>query len=142
MERRTKYGISLLIFLILGLSIYGLVQHLDAAATTLTRAEVRTSAPLLAASFESNEVLADSLYLNKVISVSGVVQNVAGDGRGNLIARLAGDRNGKIMVDCLLDSGYRPDEQAIQPGDSVTIRGTCAGQWKNVILLQCIMENQ
>lgn len=142
MDRRTKYGIFLLIFLIAGLSIYGLIQQLNADGRDLTQADVHTSAPLLATSFESNEVLADSLYLYKVISVSGVVQDVTVDERGGLIARLAGNRNGTIMIDCQLDSFYRPDEHPIQPGDSVTIRGTCAGQWTNVILLQCIMEKR
>ena len=138
MERRTKYGIFLLTLLIAGLSIYGILHQWYSGARALTSAEVRTSAPLLAASFEGNEGLADSLYLYKVISVTGTVQQVVEDGTGNYIARLTGDRNGKAMVDCHLDSLYNPDD--LHPGDSVTIRGTCAGRWLNVILLQCIIE--
>ena len=140
MERRTKYGIFLLVFLIAGLSLYGILHQLKGSRRSLARADVHTSAPLLAASFEGNEGLADSLYLYKVISVTGIVHEVMGDGTGNFIARLSGGRNGKSMVDCHLDSLYGQHGLPIRPGDSVTIRGTCAGRWLNVILLQCIIE--
>jgi len=140
MERRTKYGISLLLFLIAGLSIYGILHQFSSGARILARAEVHTSAPLLAASFEENEGLADSLYLYKVISVTGVIRQVVEDGPGSYIARLTGDPEGRSMVDCHLDSLYAQDNLRLHPGDSVTIRGTCAGRWLNVVLLQCIIE--
>jgi len=140
MERRTKYGIFLLIGLIAGLSIYGLLTQLYSGGRTLATANVHTSAPVLAASFEGNEALADSLYLYKVVSVSGVVRQLVTDGAGNTTARLTGDRQGKTLVDCRLDSLYRQSELPFRTGDSVTIRGTCAGRLVDILLLQCIIE--
>jgi hypothetical protein len=140
MDRRTKYGIFLLIFLIAGLSIYGILNQLYGGNKTLARAEVSITATGLASSFEGNERFADSLYLYKVISVTGILQQLISDGSGNTIARLAGGRSGKAAIDCHLDSQYRQDELGLRAGDSVTIRGTCAGQWVNIILLQCIVE--
>ncbi len=75
-----------------------------------------------------------------IISVSGVLKQLINDGTGNYIARLAGDRNGKAMIDCHLDSQYLHSDLSLRAGDSVTIRGTCAGRWVNIILLECIVE--
>jgi hypothetical protein len=140
MERRTRYGIFLLAFLIAGISLYGFFSQLQGGRRMLANADVRVSAAALTAAFDRNERAADSLYLYKVISVSGVLQQVVQDGPGNYIARLAGDRNGKALVDCHLDTLYQRDNAGLRTGDNVTIRGTCAGRWSNVILLQCIIE--
>ena len=140
MERRTRYGIYLLVFLIAGISVYGLLYQLYGGHRTIANADIHITAPGLTASFEGDEGFADSLYLYKVISVRGVVQQLDDDGVGNYIARLSGDRSSKTTVDCHLDSLYSRVDLPLQPGDSVTIRGTCAGRWANVILLQCIVE--
>ncbi|HEY4110645.1 OB-fold protein [Puia sp.] len=140
MERRTKYGISLLVFLIAGLSIYGLLTGLYRNSKTLLKADVHITAPGLASAFESNEHFADSLYLNKVLSVTGTVKQVVGAGTGRTIARLDGDDDTRTTIDCHLDSLYNLDTPPLHTGDSVTIRGTCAGRWANVVLLQCIVE--
>lgn len=140
MERRTTYGISLLVFLIAGLSIYGLLHQTHGSGKTLARADVHTTAADLTASFDRDERLADSLYLYKVVSVSGILLQLTENGPGDYIARLTGDRNGRVMVDCHLDSLYNRDDLALRPGDSLTIRGTCAGRWLNIILVQCIIE--
>lgn len=140
MERRTRYGIILLIGLIAGLSLYGLFTRLYGGGKAVAGANVHIPASVLAASFEGNEALADRLYLYKIVSVSGVVRQLVTDPSGNTIARLTGDRQGKALVDCHLDSLYRQAASTLRTGDSVTIRGTCAGRWVNVLLLQCIIE--
>ena len=140
MERRTKYGIFLLFFLTAGLALYGILQQAASSNKVLINADLHITAPALTASFEGNEALADSLYLYKVVSVSGVFQQLIDDGSGNYIVRLSGDRSGNAIVDCHLDSLYTREDLLLRTGDSVTIRGTCAGRWVNVILLQCIIE--
>src|SRR5579859_223313 len=137
MERRTKYGIMLLIGLIAGLAIYGFLHQIYGGNKALARAEVHITAPELVASFDRDEGQADSLYLYKVISVSGILRELSAKGPGDFVVRLAGDGPGKALVDCHLDSLYNTDDLSLRAGDSVTIRGTCAGRWLNVTLLQC-----
>src|SRR5882672_3210275 len=110
MERRTKYGIFLLVFLIVGLAIYGVLYQMHGAARTLINADIHITAPGLTASFEGNEGLADSLYLYKVVSVSGVFQQLSDDGPGRFIVRLSGDRSGRSMVECHMDSLYTRED--------------------------------
>lgn len=140
MERRSKYGFYLLVFLIAGLALYGILYGVYGGNKTLVPADLRITAPGLTVSFEENEGVADSLYLYKVVSVSGVFQQLIDDGPGRYIVRLSGDPSGKVMVDCHMDSIYTREDLLLRTGDSVTVRGTCAGRWANVILLQCIIE--
>jgi hypothetical protein len=140
MERRSKYGFLLLVFLIAGLVLYGILYEVYDGGKALVPADLQTTARGLTASFEGNEGLADSLYLYKVVSVSGVFQQLIDDGPGRFIVRLSGEPNGKAMVDCHMDSMYTRDDLLLRTGDSVTIRGTCAGRWPNILLLQCIIE--
>ena len=142
MQRRTKYGIYLLVFLIVALSIYGLFHQFYGSAKTLTPADAHLTAPGLIASFHQNEGLADSLYLYKVISITGVLRELVDNGHGDYILRLAGDGDDGSVVDCHLDSLYNHDELPLHPGDRITIRGTCAGRWLNITLVQCIIEKQ
>jgi len=140
MERRSKYGFLLLVLLIAGLALYGILHGIYGEGKTLAPADLLTTASRLTASFEGNEGLADSLYLYKVVSVSGVFQQLIDDGPGQYIVRLSGDPSGKAMVDCHMDSFYTREDLLLRTGDSVTIRGTCAGRLINVLLLHCIIE--
>jgi len=140
MERRTKYGFFLFVFLIAGLALYGILRELNGGSRPLVPADIRITAPALAASFERNEGIADSLYLYKVMTVTGTFQQLIDDGSGKYIVRLSGDRGGKALADCYMDSLYSRGDLVLRTGDSVTLRGTCAGLWVNVILLQCIIE--
>ena len=140
MQRRTKYGIYLLVFLIAGLSLYGLLHQFYSSGKTLTPADAHVTAPGLVATFRRNEGVADSLYLYKVVSITGVLRELVDNGPGDYILRLAGDGDDAPVVDCHLDSLYNRDELALRVGDSVTLRGTCAGRWLNITLVQCIIE--
>jgi hypothetical protein len=140
MERRTKYGIFFLVVLIAGLGLYGIIHRVSEGNKVLAQADIHITAQGLMASFEGGEELADSLYLYRVVSVSGIFRQLIDDGSGKFIIRLSGDGSGKTMVDCHLDSLYTRDDLLLRTGDSVTIRGTCAGRWTNIILLQCIIE--
>ena len=94
----------------------------------------------LSSSFDSNEVLSDSLYLYKVLSVRGAVQKIVRRESGNYVISLDGRGPGRAVVDCHLDSVYNARYLSLRNGDSVTLRGTCAGRLLNVILMQCIIE--
>ena len=140
MNQRTKYGIFLLLILIAGLSIYGLFYRTPSKADTLQAPDLAISAAALADSFDYEEGHADSLYLYKTISVNGIVSRMHRARSGMWVATLAGKTSGRTAVDCTLDSLYDPDRETLKPGDTVTIRGRCAGRLLNVELIQCIIE--
>jgi len=140
MQRRTKYGILLSLFLLSGLLIYGFFCRFYPRPAPLARADIFVSPDSLTASFDRNEALSDSLYLNKVLSVRGSITKILKRESGNYIITLGDEMPGKSVVDCNLDTIYNHQLLSLKNGDSVTIRGTCAGRLQNVILMQCIVE--
>ncbi len=140
MQRRTKYGILLSLFLLSGLLIYGFFCRFYPRPAPLARADIFVSPDSLTASFDRNEALSDSLYLNKVLSVRGSITKILKRESGNYIITLGDEMPGKSVVDCNLDTIYNHQLLSLKNGDSVTIRGTCAGRLQNVILMQCIIE--
>jgi len=140
MQLRSIYGISILLFLLTGLLISGTFCRQNTATSPLAKADVLVNAADLAASFDSNEVFSDSLYLYKVLSVRGMIKKILEKQSGNYVISLGDLLPGKPVVDCHLDSIYNRQVLYLKNGDSVTIRGTCAGRLLNVILIQCIIE--
>ncbi len=140
MQRRTKYGILLSLFLLSGLLIYGFFCRFHPRPSSLVRADIFVSPDSLTASFDNNEALSDSLYLYKVLSVRGSITKILKRESGNYIITLGDETPGRSVVDCNLDTIYNHRLLSLKNGDSVTIRGTCAGRLQNVILMQCIIE--
>lgn len=142
MQKRTIYGIILLFFLIVTLSILGILCRHWTTNKPLTKAAGQLTAGALAASYDHNETLSDSLYLYKILSVRGVVQKITKNGSGNYVAVLGDRATGKAAVEGTFDTLYNQQPFPLAIGDSVVIRGTCAGRLLNVILIQCIIEKQ
>jgi len=149
MPKRPKYVISIffLVVLVAGSLISGLFCRSRAGAaamgadgSSMLSDGSSVKAADLSSSFDSNEVLSDSLYLYKVLSVRGAVQKIVRRESGNYVISLDGRGPGRAVVDCHLDSVYNARYLSLRNGDSVTLRGTCAGRLLNVILMQCIIE--
>jgi hypothetical protein len=94
----------------------------------------------LAAAFDHNEALSDSLYLYKVLAVTGRVQKVRKDETGSYSVTLGTPMTGEAAVDCRLDGQFNQQYATLQPGDSLRVLGICAGRLQNVILVQSIIE--
>lgn len=142
MERRIQYGIFLLLFVAAGLSIYGFFFHATPGSRVIAKAATHIGAGDLVAAFDKQESLSDSLYLYKVLSVSGIVKKLRKTGSGAYIVFL-GDRNPTTAtVSCFLDSTYSERRISLMTGDSLTIWGTCAGHLSDVVLVQCIIEKR
>ncbi len=139
MQRRTLYGFVLLFFLLAGLAYYWL-KGANRYDQDRTAPALSISAADLAIAFEKNESLADSLYLYKVLSVSGLLRKVGKNKLGNYVATLESRQPGIPPVDCTLDTLYNRQRLSLRIGDSITILGTCAGHLQNVTLLQGIIE--
>lgn len=138
MQRHTLYGILLMLVLILGISIF-FFRHFT-PPSSVARADIFINSSALVASFEGNEKLADSLYLYKVLSVTGVATRILKREEGNYIITLGEQSPGRAAVDCSMDTVYNHQFLSIKNGDSVTLRGTCVGRLTNVTLMQCIIE--
>jgi hypothetical protein len=140
MEKRVKYGGILLLFLIVGLLLYGYFFHISHTQSPLSfKTAIHVNAGDLIRLSNRNESLFDRQYLYKVLSVRGVVQKIKKN-RDGITVLLEGPPSLPQAVSCSLDTLYNSRQPDLRPGDSCTILGNCAGSLKDVILLQCIVK--
>ena len=140
MEKRVRYGGMILLALIAVLLLYGYFFHItDAFSPVPVKTSIHVNADDLIRLSNKNEALFDRRYLYKVLSVRGVVQKVKKNKTGITVV-LEGDPAFPRTVSCRLDTLYNTRQPDLQPGDSCTIQGNCAGCLKDIVLLHCIVE--
>lgn len=94
-----------------------------------------TAADLLEA-FENNEQSANTLYLGKILIVSGTVESVSQDSLPSIYIKDTTSLSGVI---CGFDQNT-PDVSNIQKGAEIRIKGICTGYLMDVILNKCSIE--
>jgi hypothetical protein len=142
MEKRIKYGGSLLFAFLVGMAIYVLYNKYHCSPESpagLREADIRVTARKLLYSFDSSE-LSGRQYLYKVLSVRGIVQKIRKNEKGQYTVWLGSKLATPGAVSCTLDSVYKCQPVSLKTGDSIAIRGTCAGHLADVVLIQCIIE--
>ncbi len=141
MGKRMKYGWLLLLSFVAGLATYFLLFHPSwCSRARLKDAAVQITPHDLLYVSDKNEAVFDRDYLNKVLSVRGVIKKVKMNRADDYTLYLGNDPEQAPSVRCSLDSLYNPFPILLKPGDSVTVRGTCAGRLMDIILIQCIIE--
>jgi tRNA_anti-like len=140
MVRRIRYGIILLFCLIATLSVYSIFFQSRSSGHVFAKMDFSVTAGELAAAFDHDEALSDSLYLYKVLAVTGRVQKVQEDESGSCIVTLGTSPTGEAAVDCRLDGQFNQQYATLRSGDSLRLLGICAGRLQNVILVQSIIE--
>lgn len=89
--------------------------------------------------FVKNEDSANQLYLDKVISVSGKVQNIEVNGGRYTLTLYAGDSSGAVI--CEMDVTENVKMDAVKIEDEITIAGFCNGYLMDVQLDRCKFED-
>lgn len=88
--------------------------------------------------FNQNEISANKKYLNKVLSVKGIVSNIQTLNGQDLIQLNSGDNAGGIS--CLESKSEVNNSSMLKPGQMVSIKGKCSGFLMDVNLVDCIVE--
>ena len=125
----------LLILLALGVIGAGFGYYLynkPVASLEKKKAEVEITADQLILAYETDEKTADSLYLGKVIAVSGTISEIS-NAEGKLKINLE-TSNPISMVICEMEEGQ--DASSYAPGAAITIKGLCSGYLSDVIVVQ------
>jgi len=125
-------GLICLVILIAGAAmVYRMYNKPHPSAATTTAVEL--TAMRLAAEYEKDENNANKKYLGNAVQVSGTVSEVSVNQQNKpVIVLLGSDMSG---VQCTLQDAVA----GIKKGDSVTIKGFCAGYLTDVIIDRCIV---
>jgi hypothetical protein len=144
MEKRIKYGGSFLFAFLVGTAIcvymYNKYNFSPGSPGRLQESDIRITARKLLSSFDSSEMMSGRQFLYKVLSVGGIVKYIKKNEEGQYTVYLGSRLTTSGSVSCSLDSIYEYQPVSLKTGDSVTIRGTCAGHLADVVLIQCIIE--
>ncbi len=97
---------------------------------------IKITARELYAKYEANEIQADDLYKNKLLEVSGVIENIAKDILDNPYVSLKTD-NLIGSVQCMLADSEKQKASQLKKGASVTVEGKNDGKLMNVVLRNC-----
>jgi hypothetical protein len=101
------------------------------------KTDVEIQAVKLVEAFETDENAANSLYLDKIITVSGNIESVTEDSLGiSVYLKESGAMAGVI---CSFEKNSI-DTSLITKGLQVNIKGICSGYLMDVVLNKCSLE--
>ncbi len=126
-------GIVLLCLAGWGIFLYN-KPHKDVSST---KTDVAIDATLLYKRYSENEAIADKQFLNKIISVTGRVDDISRTDSTCIVLLKQVNETGGIS--CNL---FAPASTRIQQGNQLTIKGRCTGFLMDVALTDCIIEQQ
>lgn len=96
------------------------------------------TAPELVVAYENDETAANALYLDKVIEVTGTVEEITQE--GELVTIKLNADNIMSSVVCELEKNHSVDD--LKRGAEVTLKGVCTGYLMDIILVQGVIMNQ
>lgn len=132
--KRYVIGIAILIVAVV---IYGLYQY-NKGPITLDKksADIEITSDDLLNAYLKDENVANSMYLDKVLEVSGKVDAILKDETVVTIKLESDDLMSAVV--CEMGAGFSSD---ISEGDPVIIKGQCTGFLMDVILVKCVLKN-
>ncbi len=130
----------ILIVLVLGvlgaIITYTFVFRKSATNVNSAKAEVEISTDSLLFQFEQDELMANTLFLDKVIEVSGTIAEISATETGVSIYL----KDPSAMSGVLCGFSEKPHGlEALKVGDMVRIKGICRGYLMDVNLNKCAL---
>lgn len=126
--KKVLFACILLAIIACGLAYYALTKS-PAKIDSMTT-DFQLTAETLLSSFEENETIANELYLDKVIEVTGKVAKTVTENDKTTIYLDTGNDLSQII--CQLEG----KDSSIDEGDQVTMKGICTGYLMDVVLVR------
>ena len=101
--------------------------------------EVSISSEKLLTTFNTNEISANSEYVEKVITVNGNIKKITY--LNDRYTILLQGENDLSHVMCDMSLSEIDQIRKLKKGESITIKGICKGYLMDVIMLNCILVN-
>lgn len=96
-------------------------------------------AETLVSEYDHDEKKANAKYLGKIVEVSGIVSEKTKDRTGNYNVTLQGpDLAG---IGCEFENKVQDKLASLKEGQEVKIKGICTGVLMDVVLVDCVIEN-
>lgn len=122
----------IVIAIIIGVRTYN-KPHVDVAKTA---ANYKLSSNDLLDEFILDETIADKKFANKIVEITGVIQNVSTT-KGKGIITLKGT---EANVICQLNEKENQKIMRLKKDQNITIKGQCSGFLLDVMLVNCVVK--
>jgi tRNA_anti-like len=140
---KSKYSLIMkyvkILFVIAGLGIItGFYFYNKPVKSTKSKnADVVIRSEDLFNEFSNDENAANNKYLDKIISISGEVTNIANeDGLSIVTLKTNSDMFGVI---CKIEQN-EDKVKTIKAGDKIKVKGACTGMLMDVVMVRCVIE--
>lgn len=127
-----KVLLAVLVIGIIGAGVGYYLYNKPVASLENKKPDVEITAAGIIEAYELDEKAADSLYLGKIIAVSGKVSEITNQ-EGKVKINLE-TSNPIALVICEMEPGVNADQ--VKVGADVKIKGMCSGYLSDVILVQ------
>lgn len=137
MKSSVKIALFVVFFLGLAGILFGIYMfNLKPANLQKANPDFRITATELQAAYEKSEAEANSLYLNKIIEVTGIIESIKpGENKAVSISLKTGNPVSDVICTLPEGTGISP----LREGDNVTIRGECSGSLMDILLNNCVI---
>ena len=138
MSKKLKIALIILVVGVLSAVVVWKLVHIKADVSVGSKkADLIIKASALLQKYESNEDSANILYLNKIIAVSGTIDNINHNDQGvSIYLKNKEDVSG---VMCSFDNSAI-DTAIVKRGQQIKVKGICTGYLMDVVLSKCALE--
>jgi hypothetical protein len=140
MNNRIKKYLLIIAIIALASALFVLRYTFRKSETSVTgkQTQIEVIVSEIIQTFESNEKLGDSLYLDKIIIVSGKVESVSEDSTGVTIYLREDDAVSGVLCSFSKDV---INVLSVAKGERLKIKGICTGFLMDVVMNKCVLEN-
>ena len=89
--------------------------------------------------YEDNEVSADAKYKDKIVQVSGVIEDIGKDLTDSIYVILRVDPHGIGGIQCFFSDSDAGRVANFRKGQHLTVKGKCSGKMMNVLIRGCVI---
>jgi hypothetical protein len=107
----------------------------EVAEKEVSQPAIQVTAAQLYSDYEANEVSADLKYKDKVLSVSGTVDDISKDFGDDIYVTLTGKEFGGD-IQCYFSKDHEKEAAQLKKGQQITIKGNCEGKVVINVLLR------
>jgi DNA/RNA endonuclease YhcR with UshA esterase domain len=135
-----KIIILVLIFGIIGAVVAYKMYNKEHVNVAKTKSDISLSADEILNDFSSDESIANTKYLEKIIEVKGDISEIKIEKEKGIITLKTNDDFGSVL--CHLSKESTQKINSLKVGQEIYLKGICTGFLMDVILVKCEIINQ
>ena len=136
---KKKLIIAVLIIGIVGAFVAYKMYNKPHVNIAKTKSDLSLTANKILADFSSDENNANSIYLDKIVEVTGTISKIKVEKKKGIIALKTNDDFGSVLAHLSTNATLKIND--FKEGEVITIKGICTGYLMDVIVVKCEIIN-